>query len=524
MVQEEKITVQTQGKSKSKQRKGLYIAFVCCFATIFVYQLLTPMLSDDLNYQRIVNEASGFGDLFRQEFEHYTGWTGRSVVHMTMRVLMRINSPVFTRIFLSLAFTALTVFMYYLSTNYTGDGGVRKTTTYLLCTLLVWIFGVEFAETVLWMTGACNYLMGTTIILADMVFYERMLHQNHTGVGGMCKTGLPLEGAQGPGDLGSARTGAERRQLSAKPTDEVDAPVPAIKFLVAILLGILAGWCNENTSGGLILFVIYLLWRTKYQEKRKIPTALIAGFIANLTGLAFMILAPGNYARASLKQDEGNFIIRIASRFFSVTGSIYELFFPLLVAAVILGVLLYYKGITFKKAQRFYLFLFLFTATSYSLILAPDAQERAFFGAGIFLFIALATGNDILCNNDLPLEGKVSPKETDEVDRFPLLWLKPAITYILLLYMFFTYIDSGAKLAWIYREETERMEYLAAQRETGAYESGAPLLRPQFETKYSVAYKMDINEDWTYWINQQYAQYYGFDLIWGVPREEWTEY
>ena len=62
-------------------------------------------------------------------------------------------------------------------------------------------------------------------------------------------------------------------------------------------------------------------------------------------------------------------------------------------------------------------------------------------------------------------------------------------------YMFFTYIDSGA-----------------------------PLLRPQFETKYSVAYKMDINENWTYWINQQYAQYFGFDLIWGVPREEWTEY
>lgn len=482
MVQEEKITVQTQGKSKSKQRKGLYIAFVCCFATIFVYQLLTPMLSDDLNYQRIVNEASGFGDLFRQEYSHYMGWTGRSVVHMTMRILMWINSPVLTRIFLSLAFTALTVFMYYLSTNYTGDGGVRKTTTYLLCTLLVWIFGVEFAETILWMTGACNYLVGTTIILADMVFYERMLHQ----------TGRPLDGK--------------------------------LSHFLAILLGILAGWCNENTSGGLILFVIYLLWRTKYQEKRKIPTALIAGFIANLIGFAFMILAPGNYARASLKQDDGSFIIRIASRFFSVTGSIYELFFPLLVAAVILGVLIYYKGVTFKKAQRFYLFLFLFAATSYSLILAPDAQERAFFGAGIFLFIALVTGIDILCNKDLPLEGKVSPKETDEVDYFPLYWLKPAITYTLLLYMFFTYIDSGAKLAWIYREETERMNYLAAQRETGAYESGAPLLRPQFETKYSVAYKMDINENWTYWINQQYAQYFGFDLIWGVPREEWTEY
>ncbi|MBQ9512957.1 MAG: PHP domain-containing protein, partial [Lachnospiraceae bacterium] len=36
---------------------------------------------------------------------------------------------------------------------------------------------------------------------------------------------LPLEGAQGPGDLGSAPTGAERRQVSAELTDEV-APTP----------------------------------------------------------------------------------------------------------------------------------------------------------------------------------------------------------------------------------------------------------------------------------------------------------
>ena len=34
---------------------------------------------------------------------------------------------------------------------------------------------------------------------------------------------LPLEGAQGPGDLGSAPTGAERRQVSPEVTDEVSS-------------------------------------------------------------------------------------------------------------------------------------------------------------------------------------------------------------------------------------------------------------------------------------------------------------
>ena len=449
--------------NRMSKKQQFFIVVIMCFITIFIYEMLTPMFSDDLSYQTIVNEAQGIGDLFRQEYRHYSGWTGRNVVHMVMRVLMYINNNVFTRVFLSCSFTVMTFLMYKLSKG-----------SYLLCILLVWIFGAQFAETVLWMTGACNYLVGTTIILTDMAFYEWILGKRDKGTG------------------------------------------KATLVLVAIVLGILAGWCNENTSGGLILFGIYLIWRTKYLEKGKVPIAVMAGFVANIVGFAFMILAPGNYVRAASREDTGSLVGRLAARFLSVTNSIYNLFFPLLAVAIIIGVLLYYRGVTFQKAQRFYLFLFLFAATSYSLILAPDAQERAFFGAGIFLFISLATGIEILCNKDLPLEGQVA--------LFPLHWLKPAITYTLLLYMFFTYIDSGAKLAWIYREEMERMEYLAQQQAAGVNESDAPLLRPQFETKYSAAYKMDIHEDWRYWINTQYAAYYNLDLISGVSREEWTEY
>ena len=101
---------------------------------------------------------------------------------------------------------------------------------------------------------------------------------------------------------------------------------------------------------------------------------------------------------------------------------------------------------------------------------------------------------------------------------------KSVLTLSLLLYMMFTYIDCGAKLIWIHREEQERHAYLEQMAAAGEEESGAAILRPQFDNPYTVAYKMDIREDWKYWINWMYADYYGFKLVWGVPRDEWTEY
>ena len=47
-----------------------------------------------------------------------------------------------------------------------------------------------------------------------------------TGGAGYNTSNLPLEGAQGPGDLGSAPTGAERRQVGPKGSEEV-SPAPA---------------------------------------------------------------------------------------------------------------------------------------------------------------------------------------------------------------------------------------------------------------------------------------------------------
>ena len=62
-------------------------------------------------------------------------------------------------------------------------------------------------------------------------------------------------------------------------------------------LGILAGWCNENTSGGALLIVLgYLGWQFIQNESF---LWMFTGVAGNAIGLALMALAPGNKIRAT---------------------------------------------------------------------------------------------------------------------------------------------------------------------------------------------------------------------------------
>ncbi len=470
-----------------------YIAVAACFITIFVYNMLTPMLSDDMNYTIVIREATSIKDLFAQEYVQYMNWTGRSISHMILRLFVYFGggSKLAFNVFNSICFTLLTLFMYL---NVEGRKK-HDTLLYTLIVLLVWIFGVQFAETILWETGACNYLITMTAIMGYITAYRYLLHK-----GQLVHT-----------------------------------------FLVSLgmlLLGIWAGWGNENTSGGCILLV--LIWTfIALNEKKEVPdnekqTVVIAdqkekaqinfhnlrpwmicGLIGNLFGFAMMILAPGNDVRASYKESAHSGLVEYAARLLKITLVLKNEFFVEICIFVVLVILLRYQKRTWKELTNMLLFFLLFLATSYALVAAPEPQTRAYFGAGIFLLISIAEG--------------VSRIEVTD----PLVHtLRTGTVAVLLVYMFFTYIDSGANLARIYREENERYTYLAEKAAAGEYEltdSGSrtltvPMLRPDFETKYSIAYDVDIVEDNEYWINVAYAYYFGYDWIFGVSRDEWTEY
>ena len=85
-------------------------------------------------------------------------------------------------------------------------------------------------------------------------------------------------------------------------------------------------------------------------------------------------------------------------------------------------------------------------------------------------------------------------------------------------------MEDGANLARIKREFNERDAYLYELSQTDEVDAVVPMLRPQWENRFSMAYESDITEHWEYWINQYYSGHYGFETVSGVDREEWTEY
>jgi hypothetical protein len=146
--------------------------------------------------------------------------------------------------------------------------------------------------------------------------------------------------------------------------------------------------------------------------------------------------------------------------------------------------------------------------------MTADPQSRAFFGAGIFLIIAICQGF-----SDIKIDG-IEAKDLNRTFYI----LGSCLISLMFVYMFFEYIDSGTDLGRIYREESERDTYLSQKALDGAEEVTAPMLRPDFENKYTFAYELDITEDPGYWTNVEVESYYGIGSITGVERENWTEY
>lgn len=444
-----------------KMRRNLFFGLVAAsFFAILIYNIFTPAMTDDLSYGKMVAGANSFLDLVRQEQHQYMTWTGRSVNHMILRCFM-MGDKWFFNICNSIAFTALTLFMYYNVENKKK----YDVFVYLLINLFLWIFAVSFAQTVLWQTGACNYLWGSAIIMGYLSAVRYCMKADYDGIS----------------------------QIA-----------PAVGLF---LLGVAAGWCNENTSGGCILVVC--IWFGFYiWEKKRVRIWMLSGVAGNLIGFLFMILAPGNANRQQYQEEEHSGLMALVSRFLKCNLAIREHFFILIAIGIAAFILVRLQRAEWKKSKNMLIYFLVFLATCYALVLTPEPVSRAYFGAGIFLIISCIQGITDVSDMDMYLRA-----------------LKLSAAAILTLYFGFTYLDCGANLMRIYRESEERFDYIEEQKAAGNMDITVPLLRPEFENKYSDAYNSELSaEDGGYWVNVAYATYYEVNSIIAVPREEWTEY
>jgi hypothetical protein len=460
---------------KIVQKKDNRIIFravlILSYIAIFIFNVLTPYMSDDYSYGAEVHKAHSLADLVRQEHIQYMTWTGRSVVHMILRIFLSQPRIVFV-VCSSAVFVLLTMLIYW----NTGDFDKKRYDTgrLVLITLLLWLTGVDFAQTVLWEIGACNYMWGSVIILSFVTLY--------------------------------------RYRLAA--SDGIYTGVKAADIFPAAgmaLFGVIAGWCNENTSGGGLLLTVCCLFfwlrdSRKEAEGKHVRPWMVSGIIGQTAGLMIMVLAPGNRGRASQIAENHTGLYGMVSRLQKITLVVRNEFFWILAACILCYMLCRLQGKKREEMRSALMFFAVAVLTSYAMCMSPVQQDRAFFGAGIFFMIALVR-----------LIGDVRSDE---------LWItfcKKGAVYVLLLYFMFVYIDCGAENMRIYRECSERVSYIEEQKAAGNDDITVPQIHKEFANRYTAVYGSELKADPGYWTNGQMEAYYGVKSIRAVPYDEWEK-
>lgn len=326
----------------------LWILIIVVIFTILLFlNIQTPLISDDITYLFIFGETErvfSISDVIQSQINHYYMWGGRSVVHFIAQVLLMIPS------YVADALNALMYLVYVFLIYYhiKGKGRENSLSLFVLINIAIWFLQPVFGDTILWTTGAANYLWGTVFILLFL---------------------LPYRIYEG------------KSQSVAK----------NIVYSIALLLwGVVAGWTNENTAGAMILITV-LFFYCYYSKGWRIPVWGICGLVGSLVGFLLMILAPGNFERAGDSATLSLYII--AYRLFNYTLTFFYYGGTSILLVLIIMVL--YKRFSKMEADvkdnliLTSIYYIAAIAAVYAMLLSPTFPRRALFGVITFLIIGI---------------------------------------------------------------------------------------------------------------------------------------
>lgn len=436
------------------------------FIMVLAYNILTPYMSDDLWYDHGVMRS--LSEIIRDQIEDHMTWSGRDVAHLILKISFCFPKAVFN-IVNSLMYVTLSVLAYL------NIEGKKKWDfcLYGIIMLLMWFYVVDFDQTILWVSGACNYLWTGTIILGFVTVY---------------RLGL-LNASKEPHDT---RTNVKIVQIAGM-----------------FILGLLAGWGNENTSGGAILLVLILLIDAYIRRKREdrefcSEAWSIVGIVGAVIGLILMVTAPGNRIRGAerIAEEEQTGLMALLGRLLKINDAVLHNFGVLLCIIILLSVYLILKGKSIYDMRYVFIYAGIALITSYVLILTAVPMDRALFGGGILLIIASVQAVVYIPNEDIYMNS-----------------IKYSLMIIAVLYLSFEYLSCGADLMRIIRELDERQQMVDEEKRVGNYDLELPMLTEEWNNRFTFIYHYnDITEETDSYGNEIYKVYYDLNSVRGVRK------
>ena len=447
------------------------ILFVTFAGFFFVRTTLLPLSHDDYAYAFIWDgahggnlEAMNFGtpeletrqrveslsDIIRSMESHYFTWGGRIFAHALAQFFIWLGKPVFdvanTIMFVCLILTII---------------NLANTWLKISRTALVWIFLSLFLfaacslTSMLWLTGACNYMWMAFFQLFFLTPYVKALRSREAGNS-------------------------------------------ALNVVLMILLGLLAGWSNEAGALATVCLTIFLVAMCK--ARGIFRSWMIAGLLALMIGCAFMLLAPGNFARLAFAHP--NFIYTEELFYEHLTEG-----FDRVVGADLIALI-----------PMFGYFL----RRGFGGLKTADILMLAFATAGLLVPTAMLLSPEFNMRVSVPSLAFVLVASTSailEMERQSKRYVSTVLTSILVAYFLtFIYVDIS-----VFNAARRQVRYI----ERTAYLDPIPMpimpLRHRFEKiqgdRSAVPYLKffaGINENPNFCLNMLVAQYYGVRHVVGV--------
>lgn len=265
-------------EEKKKISKNTLIVFLAIYLFLYLLNYFTPMsFGDDYLYSFIWQgqpmnvplpedavRVSSWHDLLASQWSHYMTWGGRTVAHVIAQFFLWIGKDVFN-FFNALMGVVLIAEIYWCiyKGNITADIQPKAVFWIFFC---LWAFSPGFAPIFFWLTGACNYLWTSVILLGFLIPYLRKYY---------CLQGETVK---------------QTTMFS----------------LGMFCYGIITGWTNENTVCWVILVLgAFLFMFKKCNSSEKWMYSGLAGL---MIGYALLIFSPGNFRRMLVEKEVNNLL------------------------------------------------------------------------------------------------------------------------------------------------------------------------------------------------------------------------
>ncbi|MGN0894967.1 MAG: DUF6056 family protein [Succinivibrio sp.] len=240
-----------------------YLAVWFIFIAFLAFTI--PYVSNDYRYTLIEGTEDTVGsvaDIITSQVRHYFTWGGRTPPHILAQLLLWGGKYV-SMITTAFCYILLIALIYVYAKGRSLRLLKLPFKEILFISVMLWLCLRAYGEVIFMLVTSCNYLYTTVFILLFLLPYRFSL------------------------------------------TDSTVKKHGIVFSALMFLLGVVAGWCNENTGFAICAVTsVYLIYMYCVRELRLWQ---IAGFTGMCTGFLLLVLSPGNKARLEMMEANGNF-------------------------------------------------------------------------------------------------------------------------------------------------------------------------------------------------------------------------